>query len=35
MKGEHGGKENLSHTLINIELGGGLGNAPACRQRQG
>ena len=21
MKGEHGGKENLSHTLINVELG--------------
>ncbi len=21
MKGKHGGKENLSHTLINIKLG--------------
>ena len=29
MKGEHGGKENLSHTLINIGLRGGLGTLMA------
>ena len=34
MKGEHGIKENLSHTLINIGLGGGLGTLlPAGKGR--